>query len=83
MLKRKRGGRKRFPRLIILLAIISVLFVLFCSVFLFKETTKPVSTKNQTNESINITSQPFQENVSIEVPEGIVKIGKGRRIKPV
>jgi hypothetical protein len=41
--------------------------------------------QNQTNETLNITNitRPFQENISIEVPPGVVRIEKGGRIRTV
>jgi hypothetical protein len=42
---------------------------------------------NETNLTINQTNltplKPFQENVSISIPEGVVQIGKGGKITPV
>jgi hypothetical protein len=50
----------------------------------FEEISKEIL-QNQTNETLNITNitRPFQENISIEVPPGVVRIEKGGRIRIV
>jgi flagellar basal body-associated protein FliL len=69
-------------------AILLTLAIIALSFFIFnyKGETKVIeNSQNQTNETLNITNvtRPFQENISIEVPPGVVRIEKGGRIRTV
>ncbi|MEM5816108.1 MAG: hypothetical protein QXL14_03620 [Candidatus Aenigmatarchaeota archaeon] len=76
-MKRRKALHKK------IIVITTFLFLLFFILFLsFLKNIKNEETKiNQTNKE-NITT-PFQENISIEVPEGVKRIEKGGRIKIV
>ena len=70
---KKQNLKPPIKKILIILAFILILVVFlkfgeFSGIFL-----------NKTSQ----TAKPFQENVSIDAPEGVVKIGRGGRIKTV
>jgi hypothetical protein len=71
-----------------LFAILLTIAIIALSFFIFnyKDRTKVIKiSQNQTDETLNITNvtRPFQENISIEVPPGVVRIEKSGRIRIV
>jgi len=62
--------------------ILALFLILLSSFFIFSKLEEVMKINlNQTN--ITTTTRPFQENVSIEVPEGVLRIEKGGRIRTV
>jgi hypothetical protein len=89
MSRERRAEKKKTTTLKLkLFAILLPLAIIVLSFFIFnyKGKTKVIETsQNQTNETLNIVNvtRPFQENISIEVPPGVVRIEKGGRIRTV
>jgi len=80
---------KIFPKKLIIFTIIAIFLVLLIFSLLFNKKKSDLINENFTNTRnvTNITNatettKPFQENVS-RVPEGVVLIGRGGRIKIV
>ena len=81
---RKKKVRKISYKKPIIFTIIAIFLILhiFSSPFNKKENNLTnenfTTTRNVTNiTNATETTKPFQENISIEVPEGVVLIGKG------
>jgi heme/copper-type cytochrome/quinol oxidase subunit 2 len=85
----KKIKKKKITFNLAIFVIILIFTIVFLLTFFFltsyPQTKVNETFKNQTNETLNITNitGPFQENISIEVPPGVVKIGKGGRIQTV
>jgi flagellar basal body-associated protein FliL len=83
----KRVKKKKITFNLTILAIILIFTIAFLLTFFFltsyPQTKMNETLKNQTNETLANTTGPFQENISIEVPPGVVKIGKSGRIQTV
>jgi hypothetical protein len=65
--------------------ILAIILIFLFSFFLFFKFKEPLRIGlSQTNiTTTTTTTRPFQENVSIEMPEGVTRIEKGGRIKIV
>jgi hypothetical protein len=80
-MKRVKKKKITFNLTIFAIALIFTIASLLTFFFLAPHQTKINETfQNKTNETLNVT-RPFQENISIEVPPGVVKIGRGGRIQ--
>jgi glycopeptide antibiotics resistance protein len=84
----KRAKKKKISsfesKTFVILFILTIILLLTFSILNSCIQTKVNETfKNQTNETLANVTRPFQENISIEAPPGVVKIGKGGRIQPV
>jgi cell division septal protein FtsQ len=76
-MRRKKLSRVRNYTILAL----ALILILIASSFIFYKLEKISKIGlNQTNATT--TTRPFQENISIEVPEGVVRIGR-ERIKTV
>ena len=80
--------RKKNKKLIIIGSLISFLFLLILVILLsiyYNNLSSYQQTQiyNESTENKNETKGFIQENISIEVPEGVVKVGKGGRIKVI
>jgi glycopeptide antibiotics resistance protein len=68
----------------VIILIFTIILLLTFSILNYRTQTKVNETsQNQTNETLANITRPFQENISIEVPPGVVKIGKSGRIQTI
>ena len=83
--KRKKKTTTLKLKLFVILLILAIVAFSFFILNYRNQTKVNETLKNQTNETLNTTNitRPFQENISIEVPPGVVRIGKGGKIQVV
>ena len=74
MSKRKKTVKNK--SLLLVIGIIILLFILVLARNTNFHLTTTINKTNVTNVTKNV--RPFQENISIKIPPGVVRIGKGR-----
>jgi len=83
----KKAKKRKITFNLTIFVIILIFTIAFLLTFFFltsyPQTKMNETFQNQTNETLANITRPFQENISIEVPPGVVKIGKGGRIQTV
>ena len=67
------------------LLVVFILLLISLALFIYssKRSVTPESSLNITQKTTTTTTRPFQENISIKIPEGVVGIGKRGRIEIV